>query len=133
LYKLKGKQSSSSTLADSVISLERYPLKPLLGELGFVLLRSVGFILTLFALSPLNLGQIPLLLESFSFAWLLGLVVPAAPGGVGVFEATAIATLQNHFPVAVVISAAVLYRLVSILAETAGASLALLDERLMSR
>jgi uncharacterized membrane protein YbhN (UPF0104 family) len=61
-------------------------------------------------------------------AWLLGLVVPGAPGGLGVFEATAIALLQQHFPTAVVISATGLYRLVSILAETAGAGLAWLDE-----
>ncbi|MBO3461637.1 lysylphosphatidylglycerol synthase domain-containing protein [Aetokthonos hydrillicola Thurmond2011] len=134
LYRLKTKQLSSTTSSNSVIvGLERYPLKPLLGELGFVGLRSAGFILTLFALSPLNLSEIPLLLGSFSFAWLLGLVVPAAPGGFGVFEATEIAALQHHFPAAVVISATVLYRLVSILAETLGASLAWLDEHLMNR
>jgi glycosyltransferase 2 family protein len=77
----------------------------------------------------LNVSQIPLLLGAFSFAWLLGFIVPGAPGGLGVFEATAIAVLQHHFPSAVVISAIALYRLISILAETAGASLAWLDER----
>jgi uncharacterized membrane protein YbhN (UPF0104 family) len=38
-----------------------------------------------------------LLLGAFSLAWLLGLVVPGAPGGLGVFEATAIALLQQRF------------------------------------
>lgn len=129
LYKLKAK-SAASNADETMNSLEHYPLKPLLGELGFVGLRSVGFILTLLAISPVNFSQIPLLLASFSFAWLLGLVVPLAPGGLGVFEATAIATLQHHFPTAVVISAAGLYRVVSILSETAGASFAWLDEKL---
>jgi hypothetical protein len=129
LYKLKAKRAAS-TADETMNSLEHYPLKPLLGELGFIGLRSVGFILTLLAISPVNFSQIPLLLASFSFAWLLGLVVPLAPGGLGVFEAMAIATLQHHFPTAVVISAAGLYRLVSILAETAGASFAWLDEQL---
>lgn len=128
LQRIKVKKSASNTEQTVPLSLEKYPLRPLLGELGFLGLRSTGFILTLFALSPLNWSQIPLLLGAFSFAWLLGLVVPGAPGGLGVFEATAIALLQQHFPSAIVISATGLYRLVSILAETAGAGLAWLDE-----
>ncbi len=133
LYKFKAKQSASNTTTNTMNNLKRYPVKPLLGELGFIGLRSTGFILTLFALSPLNVSQIPLLLASFGLAWLLGLVVPIAPGGLGVFEATAIATLQHHFPTAVIIGATGLYRLVSILAETAGATLAWLDEQLAQR
>lgn len=129
VQRLKIKKSTSSTVLNSAISL-KYPLRPLLGELGFLGLRGTGFILTLFALSPLNLSQIPFLLGAFSFAWLLGFIVPGAPGGLGVFEATAIALLQYHFPSAVVISAIGLYRLISILAETSGATLAWLDERL---
>ena len=128
LGRIKAKKSTDDTPQAVPLNLEQYPLRPLLGELGFLGLRSTGFILTLFALSPLNLSQIPLLLGAFSFAWLLGLVVPGAPGGLGVFEATAIALLQQHFPTAVLISATVVYRLVSILAETAGAGLAWLDE-----
>lgn len=129
LGRIKAKKSTNDTPQAVPLSLEQYPLRPLLGELGFLGLRSTGFMLTLFALSPLNLSQIPLLLGAFSFAWLLGLVVPGAPGGLGVFEATAIALLQQHFPTAVLISATGLYRLVSILAETTGAGLAWLDER----
>jgi glycosyltransferase 2 family protein len=128
-YKLKAKKLDHDTNSVS-FKLERYPLRPLLGEFGFLGLRSAGFILTVFALAPLHLNQIPLLLGAFSFAWLLGFVVPGAPGGLGVFEATAIALLQSHFPAALVISAIALYRLISIIAETAGAGLAWLDERL---
>ncbi|MGH1393377.1 MAG: lysylphosphatidylglycerol synthase transmembrane domain-containing protein [Trichormus sp.] len=128
LHKLKLKKSQ--TQATDKFLIRRYPLKPLLGELGFVALRGTGFILTLFAIIPLNPSQIPLLLGAFSLAWLLGLVVPGAPGGLGVFEATAIALLQHRFPTAAVISAIALYRLISIIAETLGAVLASFDERL---
>lgn len=106
--------------------LERYPFRPLLGELGFLGLRSAGFIITLFALCPLNFNEFPLLLEAFSLAWLLGVIVPV-PAGLGVFEATAIALLNHHYPVAIVISSTGLYRLVSILAEIVGATAAWLD------
>jgi glycosyltransferase 2 family protein len=128
VQKLKFKKTENQDNSNNSLSLERYPLTPLLGELAFLVLRGTGFILTVFALAPLQLGQIPLLLGAFSFAWLLGFVTPGAPGGLGVFEATAIALLQSHFPSALIISATVLYRLVSILAETSGATFAWLDE-----
>lgn len=130
LYRLKAKKSVTNTQPTVPLSLKSYPLRPLLGELGFMGLRATGFILTMFALGSLNANQIPLLLGAFSCAWLLGLVVPGAPGGLGVFEATAYQLLQHHFPSALVFSAIALYRLISILAETAGATLAWLDERL---
>jgi len=76
----------------------------------------------------LELSQIPLLLGAFSFAWLLGLIVPGAPGGLGVFEATAI-TFESKLFSGLVISAIALYRLV-ILAEAAGAGLAWLNENI---
>ncbi|MBH8562606.1 UPF0104 family protein [Nostoc sp. CENA67] len=129
LSRLKVRKSNTKSAIS--LSLERYPLIPLLGEVGFLGLRGTGFILTMFALGSLNSNQIPLLLGAFSFAWLLGLVVPGAPGGLGVFEATAIALLQHHFPAALVISAIALYRLISIIAETAGAALAWLDGQLV--
>lgn len=129
LQRLKGRMSNTTTESNPGVSIRRYPVRPLLGELGFLGLRSAGFILTMFALGPLNFSQIPLLIAAFSFAWLVGFVVPGAPGGLGVFEATAIALLQNRFPAAIVISAIALYRLISIVAETAGAALAWLDER----
>jgi uncharacterized membrane protein YbhN (UPF0104 family) len=123
------RQSASSSVIDtSAFGLVRYPLRPLLGELGFIGLRGTGFLLTLLALKPLELSQIPLLLGAFSLAWLLGLVVPGAPGGLGVFEATAITLLSQSFSPALAISAIALYRLISILAEAAGAGLAWLDE-----
>ncbi|MEH1844628.1 MAG: lysylphosphatidylglycerol synthase domain-containing protein [Nostoc sp.] len=130
LYRLKAKKSAVTTEQTIPFSLKSYPLRPLLGELGFMGLRGTGFILTMFALDSLNANQIPLLLGAFSCAWLLGFIIPGAPGGLGVFEATAYELLRHHFPAALVFSAIALYRLISILAETAGAALAWLDERL---
>ena len=124
----RSKLKATSNAVEASIQVVRYPLLPLLGELGFIGLRGTGFLLTLLALRPLEFRQIPLLLAAFSLAWLLGLVIPGAPGGLGVFEATAIALLAQSFPTGLVISAIALYRLISILAEAAGAGLAWLDE-----
>ncbi len=115
------------------LQVKRYPLIPFLGEVAFVGLRGLGFILVVAALQPtLTLEQIPLLLSAFSIAWLLGVVVPGSPGGLGIFEVTAIALLsqsgESPLPTAIILSAVALYRLISTLAEAGGAGLAWLDD-----
>jgi len=87
-------------------------------------------LLTLLALKPLELSQIPLLLGAFSFAWLLGLIVPGAPGGLVSLKQPR-SHLSQSFSPGLVISAIALYRLVSILAEAAGAGLAWLTKILL--
>ncbi len=109
-----------------------YPLKPLLGQLGYIALRGVGFCLVLSAVTPLAAGDWSSTISAFSLAWLGGLVVPGAPGGLGVFEAIALSLLQGQFSAAVVLSAVVLYRVVSTLAEALGAALVTLDQGLSS-
>lgn len=104
--------------------LHRYPLIPLLGEILFVLLRGIGFLFILQALQPLQAIDFLPAISGFSIAWLFGLVVPGAPGGIGVFEAAAVALLSGHFPIAVVLGSVALYRLISTLAEAAGAAAA---------
>lgn len=130
LDRWKNKKSQpENQLIDSFI-INRYPVKPLLGEIVFLGLRGAGFILTMLAINSLTWQQIPLLFGTFSCAWVMGLIVPGAPGGLGVFETIAILLLQYHFPAALVISAIALYRLISILAETAGAAIAWLHQRI---
>ncbi|MBS9390332.1 MAG: UPF0104 family protein [Dolichospermum sp. WA123] len=128
LDRWKNKKSDGENQLINSFIIKRYPVKPLLGELVFLGLRCAGFILTMLALTSVNWEQIPLLVGAFSCAWVLGLIVPGAPGGLGVFETTAMLLLQYHFPAALVISAIALYRLISIIAETTGAALAWLNE-----
>ena len=123
--RLKGKsQDVQSIQIQQATRIRRYPVLPLLGEAGFVALRGLGFLLTLSALSPIAPTQIPLIFSAFSFAWVLGLVVPGAPGGIGVFEATAIALLNSEISTGTIIGGVALYRMISILAEVIGAGLA---------
>jgi hypothetical protein len=124
ISRLKNKEKSSA------VEIEQYPARYLLGEIGFLLLRGTGFILTWMALIPLDLSQIPILFSVFSFAWLMGLIVPGAPGGIGIFEAIAIALLsQQHFPKGTILGAIALFRVISILAEAIAAGLAWLSQR----
>lgn len=129
LAKLKAKGKGTVPDNSRLIRVKRYPLLPLLGELGFLGLRGTGFLFTMLALESIAPEKLLLLLSAFSFAWLLGLVIPGAPGGMGVFEVTAITLLNGQFSSAIVLSAVALYRLISTLAEAGGAGLAWLAER----
>jgi hypothetical protein len=124
LGKAKAKLANSASVDTASVQIRHYPLVPLLGELGFVGLRGAGFVIAFAALNPLHLEQIPPVFSAFSFSWLLGLIVPGAPGGLGVFEATMLALLNPSFPVALVLGVVALYRLISILAESLGAGIA---------
>ena len=109
--------------------LNQYPLLPLLGEIGFLILRGTGFVFVCMALMSVDIRVVPQLLSVFSFAYLLGLIVPGAPGGMGVFEATTITALdESQFPAATVLMVVALFRLVSILAEAIAALIAWLSE-----
>ena len=120
LHCLGRSKNKADASAVEAVRLERYPIVPFFGEIGFVILRGIGFILTFVALQSVTWQQIPQLFTAFSFAWLLGLVVPGAPGGIGVFEVTAFGLLNNsQFPTE--IAAVALYRLISILAEAIAA------------
>ncbi|MBE9069258.1 flippase-like domain-containing protein, partial [Leptolyngbya cf. ectocarpi LEGE 11479] len=109
---------------------QAYPWRSLLGELGFVLLRGLGFMMTIVALQAFEPSLFFPILGAFSVAWLLGLVVPGAPGGVGVFEAVAIALLGNYLSSGLLLTSVALYRLISTLAEALGAGLIWLEERI---
>lgn len=118
------------TVITSTLRLRAYPWQSLLGELGFVALRGMGFVMTIVALQALPPSQFLPVMGAFSIAWLLGLVVPGAPGGIGVFEAVAIALLGSQLPSGLLISSVALYRLISTLAEALGAGLIWLEDRI---
>ncbi|NEP88867.1 MAG: UPF0104 family protein [Okeania sp. SIO2C2] len=129
LAKLKLKVKKSDSYLHTELKLVRYPIKPFFGEICFILLRGAGFLLTMLAFNSIEFNQVLLIISVFSLAWLLGLVVPGAPGGVGIFEATALALLEQKFSPGIVLSAVAFYRLISVLAETFAAALAWLDQK----
>lgn len=120
-------KSSVKSQRKNNLPIKRYPLVPLIGQMCFIGLRGSGFLLTVMALNPVNFLDIPNLFGAFCFAFVVGLVVPGAPGGMGVFEATAIALLSDRYSTGIILSAVALYRIISILADVAGAALAKID------
>ena len=90
-----------------------YPFKPLFVEIIFILFRFFGFLCCLNAFSVGSLISQGELISCFSLAWITGLIVPAAPGGLGVFESVILFCLGAQLPEASLLAALLCYRLVS--------------------
>ena len=94
-----------------------YPYKPLFVEIIFVLSRFLGFLCCMNAFSIGSLISQGQLISTFSLAWIIGLIVPAAPGGLGVFESVILFSLGSHLPEAPLLASLLCYRLVSTISD----------------
>jgi glycosyltransferase 2 family protein len=111
--RLRGKTTSGATLTE-------YPFFILLGTLCFMGLRSITFLFVVLAFTPIQWDGVQPLMSGFGFAWLLSLIIPA-PGGLGVFEASALQVLDPYLSPAVLLGAVCVYRLVALCAELVSA------------
>ncbi|BDA39741.1 lysylphosphatidylglycerol synthase domain-containing protein [Candidatus Atelocyanobacterium thalassae] len=101
--------------------IRQYPGLIILGEVVFILLKAQGFILALMSFIPVSLDNFLTLIGSFSFAWLLGLITPGAPGGIGIFEVTVLQMLQSSFlDTEIILATVAIFRIINILAEVSG-------------
>lgn len=107
-----------------------WPWPPLLGELAFVLLRFGGFACCVLAFDLQLSSDWRTWLAGFCLAWTAGLVVPGAPGGLGVFETVLLVRLSHQIPEPSLLAVALTYRLVVTLGDLLAAALADLDGRL---
>jgi len=120
LGSLKGKvfevlrlPNSKDQFEERINIISFFPTKPLFLEIGFVLSKFIGFYICLNTFYASNTLNIIFLLVIFSLSWSLGLVVPAAPGGVGVFEACFLLFVGKSIPQNIIIISLVYFRVIS--------------------
>jgi len=94
-----------------------FPFRALFLEIGFVLSKFIGFYICLNTFYTSNNLNIIFLLVIFSLAWSLGLVVPSAPGGVGVFEACFLLFVGKSIPQNIILVSLIYFRVISTLAD----------------
>jgi hypothetical protein len=109
------------------LRLRNYPLGPLISQLLFVLMRFSGFACCIWAFDLQHALNWWRWLSAFSLAWTAGLVVPGAPGGLGVFESVLLLRLGSALPDPALLAVALGYRLVVTAADLLGGLLASLD------
>ena len=120
LGSLKGKvlevlrlPNSKDQFAERINIISFFPTRALFLEIGFVLSKFIGFYICLNSFYPSNSLNIIFLLVIFSLSWSLGLVVPAAPGGVGVFEACLLLFVGKSIPENIILISLVYFRVIS--------------------
>jgi len=109
-----------------------FPTRALFLEIGFVLSKFIGFYICLNIFYTSNTMDIIFLLVIFSLSWSIGLVVPAAPGGVGVFEACLLLFVGKNIPENIILISLVYFRVISTSADLL-LSLPFLIRKLSSR
>ena len=110
-----------------------YPWSSLAMEMLFVAFRFAGFWCCVMAFSlstSLSMGE---WLAAFALAWTVGLVVPAAPGGLGVFEATLLLRVGSEVPEAPLLAAVLCYRVIATIADGLAAAAVAGDRALLKR
>ena len=120
LGSLKGKifevlklPNSKDYFAKRINIISFFPSRALFLEIGFVLSKFIGFYICLNTFYTSNTLNIIFLLVIFSLSWSIGLVVPAAPGGVGVFEACLLLFVGKSIPQNIIIISLVYFRVIS--------------------
>ena len=120
LGSLKGKvfevlrlPNSKDQFEERVNIISFFPTRALFLEIGFVLSKFIGFYICLNTFYASNSLNIIFLLVIFSLSWSLGLVVPGAPGGVGVFEACLLLFVGKSIPQNIIIISLVYFRVIS--------------------
>ena len=124
LGSLKGKvlevlrlPNSKGQFEERINIVSFFPFRALFLEIGFVLSKFIGFYICLNTFYTSNRLDIIFLLVIFSLSWSIGLIVPAAPGGVGVFEACLLLFVGKSIPENTILIILVYFRVISTLAD----------------
>ena len=120
LGSLKGKvfevlrlQNLNDQFEERINIISFFPTRALLLEIGFVLSKFIGFYICLNTFYTTNNLNSIFLLVIFSLSWSLGLVVPTAPGGVGVFEACLLFFVGKSIPQNIILISLIYFRIIS--------------------
>ena len=120
LGSLKGKvfevlrlPNSKGQFEERINIVSFFPSGALFLEIGFVFSKFIGFYICLNIFYTSNTLNIIFLLVIFSLSWSIGLVVPAAPGGVGVFEACLLLFVGKSIPENIILISLVYFRVIS--------------------
>ncbi len=105
--------NSKNYFAERINIISFFPTRALLLEIGFVLSKFVGFYICLNTFYTTNNLNSIFLLVIFSLSWSLGLVVPTAPGGVGVFEACLLFFIGKSIPQNIILISLIYFRIIS--------------------
>jgi len=105
--------NSKDQFEERINIISFFPTRALILEIGFVLSKFIGFYICLNTFYTINTLNSIFLLVIFSLSWSLGLVVPTAPGGVGIFEACFLFFVGKSIPQNIILISLIYFRVIS--------------------
>ena len=124
LKSLKGKKfnfispvSSNMELYSCIKCKSFFPLKAFLIEVVFIGSKFLAFICCLNIFLDISQMNIALILIIFCLSWSIGLIIPAAPGGAGVFETFFLLFMGKAYPQNLMLEALIYFRFISTVAD----------------
>ncbi len=105
--------NSKDQFEERINIISFFPTRALILEIGFVLSKFIGFYICLNTFYTVNTLNSIFLLVIFSLSWSLGLVVPTAPGGVGIFEACFLFFVGKSIPQNIILICLIYFRVIS--------------------
>ena len=113
VFEVLGIPNSKDQFEERIKINSFFPTRALLFEIGFVLTKFIGFYICLNTFANSNTINIIFLLVIFSLSWSFGLIVPAAPGGFGVFEACLLFFIGRNIPQNTILEILIYFRIIS--------------------
>ena len=120
LESLKGKAADALKIKKTNYQLEEriqlssfFPVRAFLLEIGFIFSKFIGFLICFYTVNSENKTDILFLFVIFCLSWSIGLIVPTAPSGVGVFETCFLILVGRNIPQNIIIVCLIYFRLIS--------------------
>ena len=110
-------KSSNYKLEQRIKLNSFFPFKAILFEMAFIIIKFIGFVVLFNTEYSIGKTDTLFLFVIFCLSWSIGLIVPTAPSGVGVFEACFLFLIGKNFPQNIVIVSLVYFRLISTLVD----------------
>ncbi len=90
-----------------------FPFKILIIEVLFILFKFIGFIFCFYIFNDLSNLDYLFIFTIFCLSWSIGLIIPAAPGGIGVFEGCFIFLMGDYYFQSSLIMSLIIFRFIS--------------------
>ena len=109
--------SANIELYSSIKCESFFPLRAFLIEVFFIGSKFLAFVFCLNIFLDINQINIYLMLIIFCISWSIGLIIPAAPGGAGVFETFFLLFIGKTYPQNLILETLIYFRFISTLSD----------------
>jgi len=99
--------------ADKIKIKSSFPFKIIFFEIVFILFKFLGFIFCFYIFNNLSNLDYLFIFTIFCLSWSIGLIIPAAPGGIGVFEGCFLFLIGDDHNQVYLIMSLIIFRFIS--------------------